>query len=333
MFRSAAEGAEKETAARKDARKDLRKFGIDFLDDALLGIAPSDLVLVGAPSGMGKTQLCCNIALKNIADGKRVHFVALEAEEWEVERRLKYQIIASAYFADPERPHLGGHLTYDRWVLGDWLGVLAKYERQATEFMKGAYSGLFVHYKADQFTLENLIESVSLNSHSSDLFIIDHAHYFDLDEDRGENRALKELAKTVRALALEQKKPIILVAHLRKRDRANEDLVPGIDEFHGSSDLAKIATKIVTIAPGGRTADGRFETFFRIPKNRMNGGCTRFIGRIMFNPRTNSYEYGYKVGSSSLTRKEGFAELDHGLYPDWARRQTLVGAHRGSNDA
>ena len=333
MFRSASEGAVLEIEGRRNARKDLRRFGIGFLDDALLGIRPSDLILVGAQTGIGKTQLCCNIALANIADGRKVHFIALEAEEYEIERRLKYQIIAHEYFNDPSRPHLGAHLTFDRWDLGDYLEPLAKYEERATAFMLGAYAGLFMHYKSDEFTIANLIESVALNAHASDLFIIDHAHYFDMDESHGENRALKELAKTVRSLALEQKKPIILVAHLRKRDRGNEDLAPDSDEFHGSSDLAKIATKIVTIAPGGRTTSGLFETFFRIPKNRKNGGCTRFIGRVMFNPRTNSYEYGYKIGHSSATRKEGFGELDQSLYPEWARRQVTLGTNHRANDA
>jgi replicative DNA helicase len=320
MFRSASDAAYAELEGRKNALQGLRRFGIKFLDQALRGISPSDLVLLGAPSGIGKTQLCCSIALANMQAGRKVHFMALEAEEFEIERRLKYQILSDAYFrADRSiRPSL--HLSYDRWVLGEYLEPLKEFEELTAKHFESGYRDLFMFYKQDRFTLPNLIENVVANASQTDLFIIDHVHYFDFEDDN-ENRAMREIAKTVRTLALEEKKPIILVAHLRKRDRANEDLVPGIDEFHGSSDLTKIATKVITIAPGGRTADGCFETFFRIPKNRMNGGVTRFIGRVMFDPKRNQYESAYKIGSSNLTRKSGFEELDHSLQPEWARQQ------------
>ena len=320
MFRPASGTARLEIASRRGARALLRPFGIKFLDDSLIGIAPGDLVLIGAASGIGKTQLCCNIALANLADGKRVHFLALEAEEFEIERRLKYQIVASSFFADPNRPRLERYLSYDLWRLGDFLDPLEKYETMATEFMERAYGNLNVFYKTSSFTITDLIESVCHASPESDLFIIDHAHYFDFDDDN-ENRAMKDLARTVRDLAIERQKPIILVAHLRKRDRANEDLVPGIDEFHGSSDLTKIATRVVTISPGGRTTDGRYETFFRVPKNRLNGGTNRYVGRALFDPKVNAYEEAYKIGDATLTRKTGFEELDHSLYPEWARQK------------
>lgn len=319
-FRRASDSAFKEIEGRQVARKNLRKFGIPFLDDALIGISPSDLVLLGAPSGVGKTQLCTNIALANMREGKRVHFMALEAEQFEIERRLKYQLLTDAYFkADRSLRVPGLHLSYDRWLMGDFLKPLADFELLTAKAFEQNYRDLFCYYKQDRFTLTDLIENVVSSAPDSDLFIIDHVHYFDLDDDN-ENRAMKQIAKTVRDLALEEGKPIILVAHLRKRDRQNEDLVPGIDEFHGSSDLTKIATKVITLAPGGRTADGCFETFIRIPKNRLNGGCTRFLGRVMFDPKRNSYEAQYKIGRSSLSKKSGFEELDRDLLPDWANK-------------
>jgi replicative DNA helicase len=318
MFKSVSENIAEELSSRKNARKGLRSFGISYLDDALLGIGACDLVLLGASSGVGKTQLCCNIAFANISAGKRVHFLALEAEEYEIERRLKYQVIAAMFYADPNRPNIS-NFSFDRWLLGDFIEPLQEYEDRATEFMVNAYKDFFIFYKTSGFSINDLIENIVRHAPETDLFIIDHAHYFDFDDDN-ENRAMKTLAKTVRTLALEERKPIILVAHLRKRDKANEDLVPGMDEFHGSSDLTKIATKVITISSGSRLDDGCYETYIRIPKNRTNGTVTRFLGRLSFNPRKNSYDERYKVGRSNLTRKEGFAELDRGLQPEWCNR-------------
>lgn len=317
MFVSVAENSYEEVKARESAREGLRSFGISFLDDALIGIGPGDLVLLGAPSGAGKTQLCCNIALANVRAGRRVHMIALEADRFEIERRIKYQIIAREYFGMHVKPSIGGKLTYDRWALGDFLPYLADLEVKAMEEMHANLRNLFVLYKSKDFGMNELIETIVGNSDQSDLFLVDHAHYFDFDDDN-ENRAMKALAKTVRGLAIDENRPIILVAHLRKRDKGNPELVAGLDEFHGSSDLTKIATRVVTIAPGQMTDTGKFETFFRVPKNRLNGGSTRFIARMLFNPQKGSYENEYRLGPSTLTRDSGFQDIPSANAPEWA---------------
>lgn len=319
MFTNASENSVTEMDARRGAKKNLLNFGISFLDDALLGILPNDLILIGAPSGIGKTQLCCGISLANLEAGKRVHYIALEAERHEIERRLKYQIFADIYYQAAPRLGLTKRISYDEWVLGEYLEEFADIEQGVTEFFAKGFKNLFVYYKNGDFGLPQLIELVTRNASKTDLIIVDHVHYFDFEDDN-ENRAIRDIAKTARALALEEGKPIILVSHLRKRDRGNQELAPGIDEFHGSSDLTKIATKVVTLAPGDMHADGTFETFFRVSKNRVNGSVTRFLGRTFFDPRTNRYEKIYRIGRANLTRETGFEELEDRLYPRWAKR-------------
>lgn len=319
MFKKASDSAEEEYQERISEKPLPLRFGIEFLDDALRGIFPDDLVLIGAPSGMGKTQLCCNIALANLQQGKRVHYIALEASKHEIERRLKYQIVMEKFFADPNRPRLDSKINFPDFLLGVFKQELKTYEEQAIEVFKKQFQNLSLLYKQDKFGVSELIQSVSYCADDTDLILIDHVHYFDYDDDN-ENRAMKEIAKTVRTLALEQQKPIILVAHLRKRDRFNNELTAGLDEFHGSSDLYKIATKVVTMSPGTITESGSFETFFRIPKNRIDGGVTRFLGRELYSSKKGSYEKGkYKIGWANQTRKNGFAELDASLLPSWAK--------------
>lgn len=336
MFIQASKNSYAEIEARRTARENMRKFGISFLDDALIGIAPGDLVLLGSPSGVGKTQLCCNIALANIQDGRRVHFIALEADEYEIERRLKFQIIARDFFALENRPILGGKLSFDRWNLGDFLLPLGDLEISAMKEFEDKYKNLYLLHSSNEFGITKLIESVVGHSEESDLFIIDHAHYFDFDDDN-ENRAMKSLAKTVRNLAINENRPIILVSHLRKRDRGNPDLVAGLDEFHGSSDLTKIATRVVSLSPGQLTSKGNFETFFRVPKNRLNGGSTRFVARMVFNPEIGNYEKGYRLGHSNLTkdatRDSGFQDIPVENAPEWARHMVRAEVGVGSDSS
>lgn len=318
MFWKASDNDENERNARQERGRNLLPFGVGFLDDSLLGISKNDLVLIGAPSGVGKTALCCNIAEANLEAGKRVHYIALEAEEFEIESRIKYKIVSQLYFGDADRPELSRKLSFDAWFLGQFGEELEQYENDASKFFSSAYGGLHVFYKTDKFDVGNLIETVIYCAKETDLIIIDHAHYFDFSDDN-ENRAMKEIAKTARTLALENSKPIVLVAHLRKRDKFNGERCAGLDEFHGSSDLVKIATKVITLAPGRPVSKCEFETFFRTPKNRTNGSSSRFLGRAIYSSEMGRYEKEYRLGWADQKRDEEFADVAESAQPDWAR--------------
>lgn len=320
MFISATACSMKEIDLREKLGKKLLCFGIDYLDDALKGIFPDDLILIGAQSGIGKTQICCNIALANMRNGKDVHYFALEASEFEIERRLKYTLVMNEFFNDSGRPKIP-FVSYTDWLSGIYFlhEKFNSYEISAAEKFNETYKNLYIYNKQDKFGISELISSVLMISKTTDLIIIDHAHYFDFDDDN-ENRSIKELAKTIRHLAIEEQTPIILIAHLRKKDRGNDDLIPGIEEFHGSSDLYKIASRVITIAPGRPTDDGMYETYFRVAKNRLDGGTTRYSAVEYYNPKTGGYEHErYKLGWSEQSRKNGFVELEWTNYPGWAR--------------
>jgi twinkle protein len=315
MFKSSSSKSVHEEAHRKERFKNMLSFGVKYLDDSLAGIMPSDLIVVGAPSGAGKTQFCVNVALSNIAQGKRVHYFALEADDYEIETRLKFQIVASIYFSKTDKPYLTKPFNFTNWMIGELGPNIEPVEKEANEIFENEFKNLFTYYKSGTFNINTLIENVLLIEEETDLIIIDHVHYFDWDDD-SDNRAIKKIAMTARDLCLESKKPIILVSHLRKKDKLNKELVASLEEFHGSSEIFKIATRVITLAAGGPTGDGRYYTFFRTPKNRLDGGSTRFLGMTIFNPTRGSYENGYKVGWANA---QAFGELTTGELPDWAK--------------
>ncbi len=321
MFSKSSESSKIEKGNRP-RKAEVLQLGVHFIDDAVIGFIPDDFVLIGAYSGMGKTQLCCNIAQAN--PSKRVHIFALEAGEFEIERRLKYNIIKRMYYADLTRPTIKD-FRYRRWLLGEFDEDLKCYERDAQEEYEFNYRNLHVMYKKNSFDVADLTRSVLEISDHTDMIVIDHAHYFDFGNE-SDNTALKEIAKTCRTLALEMRKPVVLAAHLRKKDRTNTELIPGIDEFHGSSDLSKIATLVITMSQGSVTADKCFETFFRVAKDRHGGEIIRYVGQEVFNPKIGSYEKGrYKVGwVADQERGEPFKELDREHYPEWGREWGFV---------
>ena len=315
----------RERQIRIDLGLNRLSFGIKYLDDCLRGIFHDDLVLVGARSGSGKTQLCTIIAEANLRAAKRVDFFALESGDCEITQRIKYRIFAKHFYADHDRPR-GIKLNFADWMLNAYDLTLEKYEALAFDEVEEKLANLVIHSRGEAFTVDHLSEQVELIADKTDLVIIDHAHYFDFETDN-ENRALKEIAKTVRHLSLDMRKPIVLVGHLRKADKFATDLAPGMEEFHGSSDLFKIATKIVTVGKGKAVVDGKYETFFRTPKARIDGTAETFLGRCFFDPRVSGYEPRYAVGRATLSRDDDFEDLQGNDRPDWAIAATPTVSH------
>lgn len=296
-------------------------FGNRFLDEALGCIFKHDFVLVGAETGAGKTQFSTNLALANAALGKRVVFFALEAEEHEIQSRLMYQTLAGFYFNDPHNQK-GETVTYTRYKKGKLGHVFEPYLEAAESILAAQLENIFPYYppREEEFTAESL-ESTMIDCLGSkmDLVIIDHAHYFDYDADK-ENKALKTIAKTVRKMTLRYGLPVVLVAHLRKTDRRFRELAPGVEEFHGSSDLTKIATRVVTLGRGGPSKQfpGCFETFIRIGKNRYEGSTTAYVSKVFFDPRVNDYRKELVLGRLADMGRE-FVAVDRDDLPLWAK--------------
>lgn len=313
MFKNIVDGLIPDIENRLNLKEKTISFGIKYLDDALVGIAPDDLILLGARSGAGKTQLCVNIAKNCISQKKRCHFFALEASENEITRRLKFEIFQNLYKKRYNRP-----CDFQKWCFGFYLPSHANLEAEANEeFVKRFRGDLKVFYKRGSFGVQNMVEKVLQIADHTDLIIIDHVHYFDLDDDN-ENRAVKEIAKTARDLVLEQNKPIILVSHIRKG--FNTNFAPTLEEFHGSSDLYKIATRAITLGPGDyRSEKNIAETYVHIAKNRFDGSVTRFTGRVAYNLEKGSYEKQYQIGKSHQKREGEFECLDENELPGFAK--------------
>lgn len=309
--------AERILEVKKYDPSQLLTFGISFLDRALRGIFPDDLILFGAMPGAGKTQLAVNIGLINSNLGKRVHLFALEASKNEIESRMLYSLVAQEYYKSLVRPILTRELNYEDWLIGYFGDKLEYFEDVAkNEILKRENFNTF--YRDDEkFTEKTLDNMANTYAGETDLLIVDHVHYFDFIGD-DENKALHSIIKTARKIVLDIKKPMIMIAHLRKRDKFTE-LVPGMYEFHGSSNLTKIATRVITMAPGGPTENDplKFYTNIRVSKNRFNSSVSNYIGQTLFDIRTN--EYGdWTIGKLSKDGKE-FQPLAQWEEPYWAK--------------
>lgn len=297
----------------------LLAYGVPFLDDLVGGILPHDVILLGADSGVGKTQLAMSIAANAARAKKRVHLFALEAEPNEIERRILYRVLyRMAREANLDMPR------YFDWYIGRTSPELRRLEYVAAERARVELATLRTYYKQGDFDLKDIERLFRGIRDQTDLIILDHFHYLDMESGKNENQAAKDALKAIRATALEIGKPVILVAHLRKRDRSIKQLMPGLEDFHGSSDITKIATQSIMIARAPRnendTRTGPISrTLIHVPKERRSG-ATGLVGLLEFDMAAGDYRAGYQLG---LARGDKWAPIE-GDVPRWAQGHRTI---------
>jgi len=181
------------------------------------------------------------------------------------------------------------------------------------------FGQLHTFYRDRSFTAEDLGKEILKIHRHTTLIVVDHLHYID-SNDENENRALGETTKIIRDITLNIKKPIVLVAHLRKKDERAKKLVPDLDDIHGSSNVPKIATQTVFLEHAHDVDSGKWwlsPTYMAIRKDRMEG-APRFVALMNFNKLTRSYGDGYTLGR--LKGPSKWEEIEIGDRPEWAER-------------
>lgn len=316
-FKSMSDRSDEETQKRYDLRKNVIKFRNPYLRATLGGIVFNDTILIGAESGLGKTQLASEIAEDAARSGKKVFVFALEADTGEWERRRKYGVLSDLYKED------GGdtsRLDYQDWMLGS-LKELDQYEQRANEVMANnhAYSNIYTFYKDDIFGINDFVKKFSIIDAHADLVIVDHIHYFDLFSSN-HNEELSAIVKQIRTMTQVLNIPIILIAHLRKLQNPHErKLVPDISDFHGSSELSKVATRAILLGGGPYIKErNEYVTYVKAVKNRWGGSRTKFIGMVFYDPARDRYNttdvvFGRDVGNR-------FEALNKEDQPPWLER-------------
>lgn len=303
----------------------LLSFGNKFLDDCLGGIAPDDLIIVTARTGGGKTELVAEIARVNVIAKKKVYFFALEAYKNELEKRLKFKILSKLFYDQPNYKDFKKRPNFQDWVYGKQHELFTKVDMEANGILHNDYQTLKTYYRSLSFNAELFGQITNAIQHDADLIIIDHLHYFDL-EDINENIAMKKLVKEIKDISLLIGKPVILVAHLRKSNNSQSvGVVPELEEIHGSSDISKIATKVIATAPAydqPQESRFRFPTYFKALKNRPDGSRCRYAAISIFDIQKNSYLDGYVIGK--INREGSFETCVDSDIPQWAESNKTI---------
>jgi KaiC/GvpD/RAD55 family RecA-like ATPase len=319
-FLSSADRIDEQESIQRELYRHPCKFGIPFLDDALTGLYADDLVILTARTGAGKTELSSQIACENAMAGKRVHLFALEAYPGEIENRMKFRMLSQAFFTQMNWREYGETPSYQDWIYGRQDHLLSKFDREIVSQLKSSLKNLHVFYRDESFNIDDFEGKMAMVGSESDLIIVDHLHHFDLNSDN-EVSELKRTVKKMRDTTLFYRKPTLVVVHIRKQDRRFETLLPELDDIYGSSEISKICTKAIAVAPAldQEQDPGKkhlFPTYMRILKNRLDGSRTRFVSLSGFNIQKNSYEDVYVLGKEKYGKNE-FEPITE--KPQWAK--------------
>lgn len=269
-----------------ERNKIVGKFGVPYLDRELLGISKSDLVLIGARSGAGKSSLAKIIYDAN--DKRKTALFSLENYDGDVEMsmlRKEYNLRTDSCY-NARQWQTGKDLNLNENELGAALGTVLKK-------LDGAY--IFGRVPPDnpdgKWNIETLTEKILwCATHGIELIIIDHLDYLDRDDpNESDNSHITELMKAIRT-AQETGAAVVAFSHLRKPSGKVDDLiVPNENEFIGSSNKVKQATQVILFAPAndGDEYQG-YGTYCCIRKNR-NGGIKNQVAKLFFIPLTETY--------------------------------------------
>lgn len=298
-FESAADRLPLVPEQRKRLAAKAVPFNIPYLDDIAYGILPIDFIVLGAKTGAGKTTLGRLFAQNAANAGYRVYHFALEAHRLEIEQRMLFgEICAMLFETDPrDRPDDWRRFTYGAYAHARCEKVCEVYEWAAIERLRDPSRTLSTFYREKQFTAEDIQRLFHSIQGGADLIVIDHLH--DVDSiDTNENRAMKEIVTSISTCVNSTETPVIAVAHLRKENIIKPRIVPDLAEFHGSSEITKYATKVITLGPARdrRPSDPWLAlTYMQVAKDRVVG-ATPFVAMTAFDLRRNCYGDEYYLG-------------------------------------
>ncbi len=177
--------------------------GFSELDKMTAGLHPSDLIIVAARPGLGKTSLCLNIA-QNVALKKRqsVGIFSLEMSKEQLVKRL----LCSEAEIDSHKVNTG-FLNKEDWSK---LGRAAAALSQAKIFIDDT-AGMSIaemRSKARRLSLE----------HGLDLVIVDYLQLMSGTNQRYENRTqeISQISRGLKALAKEINVPVVAISQLNR---------------------------------------------------------------------------------------------------------------------
>ncbi len=207
--------------------------GFTALDNILTGLHGGELIILGARPAMGKTTLAMNIAgHAALAAGKSVAVFSLEMPREQIALRL----LCSDARVDMQRVRQG-RLTGDDWMrLAKSIGPMSN-------------ASLYIDDTAglSPSQLRSRCRRLMMDK-GLDLIVVDYLGLMHADG-KSENRQLEvsEISRSLKAIALELKVPLIACAQLSRASTTRDNKRPALSDLRDSGSIEQDADVVMFI--------------------------------------------------------------------------------------
>ena len=209
--------------------------GFAELDKMTAGFHPSDLIIVAARPGLGKTSLCLNVA-QHVAIKKHqtVGIFSLEMSKEQLVKRL----LCAEGEVDAHKVNTG-YLNKEDWArLGRAAGALAQ-------------TRVFIDDSANIAVTEMRSKARRLKAeHGLDLLIVDYLQLMTGSEKKYENRTqeISQISRGLKALAKELSVPVVAISQLSRAVEARRgDHRPQLSDLRESGSIEQDADLVLFI--------------------------------------------------------------------------------------
>lgn len=215
--------------------------GYTVLDEITRGFEPSELIVVGAVEGVGKSMFVQNIFHNMGSRGIPNLFVSMEMSNQEAEKRyIEMQ-----------------------------MGATGQKREASIEAIKKMPLYAF---KFDNMNLDKLDEKIGESIEKYDIQIvgIDHLHYFAPQNTENASAAIGYLIRKLKLMARKHKVPIVVISHLTKLKKKG---MPDKGSLRDSSFIAQDADCVIMLNRDWGSDDPvkRDILEFDVQKNRTRG--------------------------------------------------------------
>jgi replicative DNA helicase len=267
------------------------KYGIKFLDDRLCGIFNTELVVIGANSGCGKSSLANMIALNFVKQGIKPALLSLE--NFKGDSILKQTFIQWKKDNAPQNKALWG-TSFRQWLV--WYCEKIEAAGESYKTALNSFSGMcLLERPKGAFTIETLELYFKKSAEAGcKVIILDHLDYLDyLENTENDITHVRAIMNKIRKLQDEYEIPVIAFSQFRK-NIAKDVIVPNFDELYGSGDKAKQSVVVIVLArdyENQMVSDDMAPTFMAIRKDRYGN---QYSARVFFDLKMQEYTENYQ---------------------------------------
>jgi len=271
-------------------KADIISTGFPEVDKVVGGIVPTSLVVVGARTGHGKSEVCKNIAVDAASKGKKVLFFDFENDSDEMlSRELKTALAMRAI----------NIMKTDIKTFEFWEKYKKFADEAAQEFFEKIGDNLRFYGKDDIPTIDQFLKILD-TVEKADLIVIDHLHYFSIDETQAQAVELAKIMRKARMFTKIKRIPVVMASHAK--EPIGKERPPIASDLFGSSNIAKEATFIlmpyrIPFAEYIKDNEGRViaNTLLFVSKNRPEGPFAKFEAN-----------YDTRFSTLKIKNQEGF---------------------------